>query len=146
MLLLLRSLLETSEVVEPPVFTAPSAEINLRRIYIRKRGKLYLFNSIEEADAWDAADEAAEQAIEQAKKTSRRARKRARERIYKSNFVMPAQTVQIDAVAALVKKYDIPVNLPELITKQDYAKFIEVMHLAMSMQDEEEIEILLLLA
>jgi hypothetical protein len=131
---------------EPPVVPTHSGEVSLRRVYIRKRGKLYLFNTVEEADAWDAADEAAEQAIQQAQKTSRRARKRARERIYKSNFVMPAQTVQIDAVAALVNKYDIHVNLPELIARQDYAKFIEVMHLAMAMQDEEDIEILLLLA
>ncbi len=143
LLLLLRPLLDTG-VVEPPVVPTPSGEVSLRRVYIRKRGKLYLFDSIEEADAWAAADEAAEKAIKEAQRTSRRARKRLRERIYKVADVQPLESVDIDQLSTLVNRYAISADLPRLVTLQQWDEVMRVHALAAMMQDEEEVELLLM--
>lgn len=57
----------------------------------------------------------------------------------------PLQTVDIDALAGLVERYSIPVNLPELLAQQDYQRVMQIMALALEMQDEDDIEMLLLM-
>jgi hypothetical protein len=147
MLLLLRSLVwGGSEVVDPPVVTQPSNEVELRpkRYFVRKRGTLYIFNSAQDADDWIEADEKADKAIEEAQRTSRRARKRLRQKV--ASFApIPLEAIQFDALNGLLDRYAINVNLPELIAQQDYERVMQIMALVMEMQEEDDIEMLLLM-
>lgn len=137
--------LTVAEEVAPPV-TAPaySAEIELRRWYVRRGKRLHIFASGQDADAFLEAEQAAQEAVEKAQRTSRRARKRLRERVFTAD-ALPEQTVEIDALAGLVDRYSIPVDLPELLAQQDYARVLEIMALALEMQEEDDIEMLLLM-
>lgn len=88
--------------------------------------------------------QAAQDAVEKAQRTSRRARKRLRERVFTAD-ALPQQTVEIDALAELFDRYSVPVDLPALLAQQDYARVLEIMALALEMQDEDDIEMLLLM-
>lgn len=143
MLLLLRLNLETAGVVEPPVVVGPSNEIDYRPFYVKRGKRIMLFNSAAEADAYLEAEAAAEKAIADAQKTSRRARKRLRERVL-SVAVEPLETLEIPLLETLVGRYEIPVNLPELIAQQDWERVMQIHALALEMQEEDDIELLLL--
>ena len=120
-----------------------AAEIELKRWYVKRGKRIHVFSTGQDADAFLDAEQAAQAAVEQAQKTSRRARKRLRERILNVD-APPLQTVEIDALAGLVDRYSIPVNLPELLAQQDYERVMQIMVLAMQMQDEDDVEMLLL--
>ena len=98
----------------------------------------------QDADAFLEAEQAAQEAVEKAQRTSRRARKRLRQRVFTAD-ALPEQTVEIDALAGLVGRYSIPVDLPALLAQQDYEEIVRLSLLAMEMQDEDEIEMLLLM-
>lgn len=121
--------------------TTYSAEIVLKPWYIRRKKKIMLFNTAQEADAFIAAEEQAEQAIQEAQKTSRRARKRLRDKII---TVEPIQTVDVDQLAQAVERFSIPVDLPYLLAQQDFERVMQILALARDMQDEEDVELLLL--
>ena len=123
--------------------TTYAGEIDLtpRKWYIKRNKKILLFNNAQEADAFIEAEEAADQAIHEAQKTSRRARKRLRDKII---TVEPAQTVDVDQLAQAVERFSIPVDLPYLLAQQDFDRIMQIMAMAMEMQDEEDIELLLL--
>lgn len=122
-----------------------SAEIDLKkRWFVRKKKALHIFNTAQEADAFIEAQEQAEKAVEQAKKTSRLARKRLMARVFKPES-LPVQTVQIDAISELIGHFNISENLPNLIAQQDWEKVMEIYELAMQLQDEEDVEMLLLM-
>jgi hypothetical protein len=112
--------------------------------YVKKRRQIVVFDSPEEADAYIEAERKAEEAIEQAQKTSRRARKRLRERVLKVADVVPAQTIQVDWLADLVERYQMPVDIPSLIQERDLAEVARIALIAQQMQDEEEVELLLM--
>ena len=123
--------------------TSYAAEVDLTpsKWYIKRNKKILLFNNAQEADAFIEAEEAAGQAIHEAQKTSRRARKRLRDKII---TVEPAQTVDVDQLAQAVERFSIPVDLPYLLAQQDFDSVMQIMAMAMEMQDEEDIELLLL--
>jgi len=144
MLLILSSLFESSGVVEPPVAESGGFDFTPRRSFVRRGKKIHLFNSAQEADAWLEAEEAAEQAIKEAQKTSRRARKRLRERVYRVVDVVPVETLELPLIASMVGQYSLPVDLPALIKQEAWDRVLQVHALAMEMQDEEDIELLML--
>ena len=120
-----------------------SAEVNLKRWYVKRKNQLHIFNNADEADAFiEAADQAEDIA---AAKTSRRARKRARTHVYTESDVAPVETVQMDWLAAMVNRFAMPVDLPNLIELQAWERVMEIRVLAMEMQDEDDIETLLLM-
>lgn len=121
------------------IITELSNEVSLKKFYIKRGNKILLFNSAEEADAFAQAEEIANEAIEQAQKTSRRARKRLREKVYPA-----AETIDIQSLALQAIRFDIPVDVPQLIREQDLEELVRISLLAQYMQDEEDIEILLL--
>lgn len=121
-----------------------AAEIELKRWYVKRGKRIHVFSTGQDADAFLDAEQAAQAVVEKAQKTSRRARKRLRERILGVD-APPLQTVEIDALVGLVDRYSIPVNLPALLAHQDYARVLEIMALAMQMQDDEDVEMLLLM-
>lgn len=125
-----------------------AAEVDLsftrpKKWYVKLDKKLHIFDSAQDADRFIDAYEAAQVAIEKAKKTSRRARKRAREKVYKDAGISPAETIQIDVVAAMVAEYGIPVNFKALLAEQDYEQIERVAAIAFDMQDEDYIAMLL---
>lgn len=131
--------------VEPPVAApAYSAEIELRRWYVRRGKRLHIFASGQDADAFLDAERAAQAAVEKAQRTSRRARKRLRERVFTAD-ALPQQTVEIDALAGLVERYNIHADIPALLARQDYDRFMQIVAMAIEMQEEEDIEMLLLM-
>ena len=121
--------------------TGYSAEVELKRWYIKRKKRIYVFNSAEEADAYLAAEIEAVKAIEQAQKTSRRARKRLREKLI---TVEPAETVDIDWLSELVRHFQIQADLAQLLAQQDYERVLQILAQAREMLEEEDLEILLM--
>lgn len=119
-------------------------EIEIRKWYVRRGKRLHIFQSGEDADAFIEAEEAAQKAVEQAQRTSRRARKRLRERVFTAD-ALPQQTVEIDALSGLVERYGINADIPALLARQDYDRFMQLVALAIEMQEEEDIEMLMLM-
>ena len=118
-----------------------SAAIVLNPWYVKRKKRIYVFNSAQEADAYLAAEAEAEAAVAKAQKTSRRARKRLRDKII---TVEPIQTVDVDQLAQAVEHFSIPVDLPYLLAQQDFDRVMQILALAADMQDEEDVELLLL--
>ena len=142
MLLLLWSLLDTSGVVEPPVVATPVGEVVLspKRYYVRRRGRLYLFNTAQEADSWIDADDAAQEAIEKAQTSSKR-RRIARQ---VQRAAKPLEVVDIDALPTLASRYQVNLDVPRLMELQNFDELMRVRALILQMQDDEDIELLLM--
>lgn len=119
-----------------------SGEVILQRkkIYI-KRGKQYLiFNNVEEADSYLAAEEA----IETAKKSSRGA---ARRKIKALKVVKPEviQEPKLEDIKVLLDKFNVDFDLPEAQKNNDIEALIAIQSMLYALQqDEEDIELLLL--
>lgn len=127
--------------------TQPIAECEIsipkRKWYVRRAKRIHVFDTPDQADAYIAAEEEAQEAVEKAKNTSRLSRKRIRNRIIES-VVKPIQTVDVDTLGALVNRLSIPVDIPALMAQQDLERIVQIMAMAMEMQDEEDIEMLLM--
>jgi hypothetical protein len=122
--------------------TGYSAEVELRRWYVKRGKKLHIFAKAQDADAFLEAEQAAQEAVAKAQKTSRLARKRVL-KAFKLD-ALPTQTIQIDALESLVDRYQLPVSLPSLIAQQDWEQVVQIMLEVQQMQDEEDLEMLLL--
>lgn len=142
MLLLLRSLLDTSGVVEPPVVATPSGEVVLshKRYYVRRRGRLYLFNTAQEADSWIEADDAAQEAIEKAQTSSKR--RRIARKVQRA--AKPLEVVDIESLPTLASRYQVNLDVPRLMELQNFDELMRVRALILQMQDDEDIELLLM--
>lgn len=119
-----------------------SAEVELKRWYVKRGKKIHLFASAQDSDAWLVAEQAAIDAVAKANKSSRLARKRLLKRVFKTD--VPVQTIETDALESLVDRLNISADIPGLVAAQDWDKLIKVMILAHEMQDEDDIEMLLL--
>jgi hypothetical protein len=123
-----------------------SQEVDLTplRYYVKRGKQILLFNNAYEADQYIEAQELADKAIEDAQKTSRRARKRLRERVLSVVDVAPVESLELPLLASMVSRYSIPVDLPALIQQEAWDRVMQIHALAMEMQDEEDVELLLL--
>lgn len=113
-----------------------------KRYYLRRKGKILLFDTAAQADDYIEAEEEAQKAITAAK--SRGAKKRIAAKILKA--VEPVESVEIAPLQELVKAYSVPVNLPQLLSQQDYSQVMDVRAMIQRIQDDEDDELLLLLA
>jgi len=120
-----------------------SNEIELRPWYVRRGKKLHIFATAQEADGFIEAEKAAQEAVEQAQRTSRRARKRLRERVF-SREALPVQTIEIDRLAEVAGRFGVKVDMPALVETQDWESVMLVQQMALAMQEEEDLELLLL--
>jgi len=118
-------------------------EIELKRWYVRRNNRVYIFNSASEADSFIDADNEANQAIANAQATSKAAKKKIRRKIYDATGLEP-EYVSIDAVSGLVDLYGLQFDIQNLIKEQDFETFMRVAMMAREIQDEEDIEFLLL--
>lgn len=122
--------------------TTYSQEVVLRKWYVKRKKRIHVFATPEEADAYIEAEAEAEAAVAKAQRTSRRARKRLRDKLL---TVEPIQTVDIDWLSELIAHFQIQADLAALLAQQDFDRVMQIMAMAMEMQDEEDIEMLLLL-
>lgn len=113
------------------------------KVYIKRNKKIYIFDSVEEADSYLEAEAKAEEIVQQSNKTSRLARKRAREKAFKSLAIEPVDTVDIPALKTLVSQLQTGFELPQLIAQQDWQRVVEIYNQAMEMQDEEDLLLIL---
>lgn len=120
-----------------------SQEVAFRKFYMRKGKKLLMFDSISEAEAYTQAETLADEAIAKANKTSRLARKRLRNRIVAD--ALPAQIIDTDWLAEMMQRFAMNLDLPALLAERDYDRVMEIHALAMKMQDEDDIELLLMM-
>ena len=63
---------------------------------------------------------------------------------FKVAGVAPIQTIEIDRLGEMVGRFNVPVNLPEILAQQDYAHVLRILEAVILLQDEEDIELLLL--
>lgn len=134
----------TTEVETTPPATGGDGDgsMSRKRYYLRRKGKILLFDTAAQADDYLEAEEEAQKAIAAAK--SRGAKKRIAAKILKA--VEPVESVEIAPLQELVKAYSMPVNLPKLLTQQDYQQVMDVRAMIQRIQDDEDDELLLLLA
>lgn len=110
-------------------------EMGGRKVYIKRGKRIHIFDTVEDADEWEAA----QQVIPH--KPSRNAKKRALRAV--DRFV-PHEVVVIDGLEAAVQRFGIPVELPTLEARQDWMEVARIALMAKHLQDEEEIELLLM--
>lgn len=113
-----------------------------KRYYLRRKGKILLFDTAAQADDYLEAEEEAQKAIAAAK--SRGAKKRIAAKILKA--VEPVESVEIAPLQEMVKAYSVPVDLPTLLKQNDYSQVMKVREMIQRMLDDEDDELLLLLA
>ncbi len=113
-----------------------------KRYYLRRKGKILLFDTAAQADDYLEAEEEAQKAIATAK--SRGAKKRIAAKILKA--VEPVESVEIAPLQEMVKAYSVPVDLPTLLKQNDYSQVMKVREMIQRMLDDEDDELLLLLA
>jgi len=113
------------------------------KVYIKRGKKIYIFDSVEEADSYIEAESKAEEIVQQSNRTSRLARKRAREKAHKLLSIEPVDTVDIPALKTLVSQLQTDFELPKLIAQQDWQRVVEIYNQAMEMQDEEDLLLIL---
>jgi hypothetical protein len=108
-----------------------------RRYFVRKNGKIHLFDNAQEADAFNAAIHHAE--VEARTKTSRLARKRVRDAVI-AKFT--PEIVDIKLTQLLAEKYELP-NILQFIDLQDWDKVLQIQALAIEMEEEEDVALLI---
>lgn len=125
--------------------SAPQAragfEMGGRRVYIKRGRKIHIFDSVEDADAWEAAEAAAQEAIAKAK--TRTAKRRI---VRKVDAAIEHEVLRLDLLNALVARFNLKLDLPSIEARQDWAEYVRIAMLARELEDEEEIETLLLWA
>ena len=111
-----------------------------KKVYIRRRGNILLFDTAEQADAYIEAEEQAQAAIDEAK--SRGAKKRIAARVLK-DVDKPEEVISIGALERVIDAQQLPFDMVALLKQQDYQRIAEIQRDIQRMIDEEE-EFLLL--
>lgn len=114
-------------------------EMGGRRVYIKRGRKIHIFDTVEDADAWEAAEAAAQEAIAKAK--TRTAKRRI---VRKVEAAIEHEVLRLDLIDALVARFNLKLDLPSIEARQDWAEYVRIAMLARELEDEEEIEALLL--
>ena len=119
----------------------PGFEMSSRKVYIKRGKRIHIFDTVEDADAWVEAEQQATQAIEKAKGKKKL---KAKAKAYKAlDEQLPHEVIRLDVVRSMVDYLGIPVEMPTLEARQDWAEVARVALMARHMQDEEDIELLL---
>lgn len=111
------------------------------RVYIKRGRKIHIFDTVEDADAWEAAEAAAQEAIAKAK--TRTAKRRI---VRKVEAAIEHEVLRLDLLDALVARFNLKLDLPSIEARQDWAEYVRIAMLARELEDEEEMETLLLWA
>lgn len=117
---------------------APSGEVILkkRRYYVRKKGKILLFDTANEADSYIDSEHQAE--LTARAKTSRRARKRVRDAAV-ADFA--PEVIDLKITEYLADKFGM-VKIPDLVEQMDWDRLLYIQSLATELEEEEDASIL----
>lgn len=115
------------------------------RFYVKHKGQLLLFDSLQEAHDYKDAVQAAEEAIAKAQKTSRRARKRARERFLAQVAPTPQESLEMALVERVQAFFKLPA-LPEVVGSASDVYMMRLRELAEQLQEDEAVTFLLFAA
>jgi len=117
----------------------PGFEMSSRKVYIKRGKRIHIFDTVEDADEWLEAEDKARQVVNAAKP-----KPQAKAKVFKAlDEAIPHEVVRLDVVRAMVDYLGIPVEMPTLEARQDWAEVARVALMARQMQDEEDIELLL---
>ena len=122
----------------PPVVATSNYGFEMsagKRYYIKRKGKILLFNSAEQADEYLETEQQATVV------TSRGAKKRIAAKLVK---VAPIETIELEPVTELLSRYMPEVSLPNLLKMRDIEQVLKMQQQALLMQDDEDIELLLM--
>jgi len=114
-----------------------------RKFYLRRKGKILLFDTAEQADAYAEAEEIANAAIEKAK--SRGAKKRVISRVFR-DVPEPIEVIGLSELETLIENYKLPYDMGAILMRNDYAQVIDIQAIIRRLQDDEDEEFLLLFA
>lgn len=114
-----------------------------RKFYLRRKGKILLFDTAEQADAYAEAEEIANAAIDKAK--SRGAKKRVIARVFR-DVPEPVEVIGISELEKLIENYQLPYDMGALLMRNDYAQIIDIQAIIRRLQDDEDEEFLLIFA
>lgn len=110
-----------------------------RKVYIKRGKRIHIFDTVEDADEWLEAEDKARQVVNVAKP-----KPQAKAKVFKAlDEAVPHDVVRLDVVRSMVDYLGIPVDMPTLEARQDWAEVARVALMARHMQDEEDIELLL---
>ena len=110
-----------------------------RKVYIKRGKHIHIFDTAEDADEWLEAEDKARQVVNVAKP-----KPQAKAKVFKAlDEAVPHDVVRLDVVRSMVDYLGIPVEMPTLEARQDWAEVARVALMARHMQDEEDIELLL---
>ena len=110
-----------------------------RKVYIKRGKHIHIFDTVEDADEWLEAEDKARQVVNVAKP-----KPQAKAKVFKAlDEAVPHDVVRLDVVRSMVDYLGIPVEMPTLEARQDWAEVARVALMARHMQDEEDIELLL---
>jgi len=110
-----------------------------RKVYIKRGKRIHIFDTVEDADEWLEAEDKARQVVNVAKP-----KPQAKAKVFKAlDEAVPHDVVRLDVVRSMVDYLGIPVEMPTLEARQDWAEVARVALMARHMQDEEDIELLL---
>lgn len=119
--------------------TRPGFEMSSRKVYVKRGKRIHIFDTAEDADEWLEAEDKARQVVNVAKP-----KPQAKAKVFKAlDEAIPHEVVRLDVVRAMVDYLGIPVEMPTLEARQDWAEVARVALMARQMQDEEDIELLL---
>lgn len=105
-----------------------------RKGYLKRGHKVLVFNSQDEADAFEAAEIATAEAISRAQKKKARAEK-----------PKPVETVNLERIEAQVVAWNIPDYMPMLVAELDIDYILALQRRIEQLQDDEDVELLLTL-
>ncbi len=110
-----------------------------RKVYIKRGKRIHIFDTVEDADEWLEAEDKARQVVNVAKP-----KPQAKAKVFEAlDEAVPHDVVRLDVVRSMVDYLGIPVDMPTLEARQDWAEVARVALMARHMQDEEDIELLL---
>ena len=110
-----------------------------RKVYIKRGKRIHIFDTVEDADEWLEAEDKARQVVNVAKP-----KPQAKAKVFKAlDEAVPHDVVRLDVVRSMVDYLGIPVEMPTLEARQDWAEVARMALMARQMQDEEDIELLL---
>ena len=119
--------------------TRPGFEMSSRKVYVKRGKRIHIFDTVEDADEWLEAEDKARQFVNVAKP-----KPQAKAKVFKAlDEAVPHDVVRLDVVRSMVDYLGIPVEMPTLEARQDWAEVARVALMARHMQDEEDIELLL---
>ena len=121
--------------------TRPGFEMSSRKVYVKRGKRIHIFDTVEDADEWMKAEDKARQVVNVAKP---KPKPQAKAKVFKAlDEAVPHDVVRLDVVRSMVDYLGIPVEMPTLEARQDWAEVARVALMARHMQDEEDIELLL---